>query len=156
MCYACTMARQTPDIPAERELDNPLESWLGYQLRRASSVMFADLAKTLDDLAIRPTEASVLLLIARNPDITQTRIGRILAIKRANMAPIAALLNERDLIDRSRVDGRSQGLHVTRTGADLAHEIERRIGLHEARFLIDLPVEGRRALTALLQRVWQG
>lgn len=145
---------QSLDVPPERVLDNPLEARLGYQLRRASAVILADLAAALEDLVIRPTEASVLTLIARNPGITQSEIGRVLAIKRANMAPIAALLGERDLIERSRPDGRSQGLNVTAAGAALACEIDRRIDRHEARFLPDLPAADRRALVTLVRRVW--
>lgn len=144
-----------PAIPcADPPIGNPLGDLLGYQLRRASAVVVADLAHTLADLVLRPTEASVLLLIGANPGVTQSDIGRELAIKRANMAPIAAMLSDRGLIDRTRPDGRSQGLMLSEAGTTLAIELRRRIDEHEARFLPDLSPRDRAALTALVRRVW--
>lgn len=134
--------------------DNPLDALLGYQLRRASATILADLAQTLDDVALRPTEASVLLLIDRNPGITQSEIGRVLAIQRANMAPIAALLGERGLVERLPADGRSHGLRLSAAGATLARQVRARIDAHEARFLPDLTPAEREALVALVRRVW--
>ena len=57
-------------------LDDPLEGLLGYQLRRASHAMLDDLATVLNEFSIRPTTASVVLLVAANPGITQSRIGQ--------------------------------------------------------------------------------
>ena len=133
---------------------NPLDSLLGYQLRRASAAILADLSRSLEDLSLRPTEASVILLIDRNPGITQSDLGRILAIKRANMAPIAAALSDRQLIERARTSGRSQGLQLSDAGQQLARDILARIAQHEARFLPSLPQEDRQALVDILRRVW--
>ncbi len=135
-------------------IDNPLDALLGYQLRRASATIVADLAGSLDDLALKPAEASVLMLIEANPGITQSDIGRMLGIKRANMAPIAALLTARKLIDRTRADGRSQGLWLNDAGIAMAREVRGRITIHEARFLPDLSIAERDALIALVRRVW--
>ena len=137
-------------------IDNLLDALLGYQLRRASATVLADLAQSLDSLALKPTEASVLLMIAHNPGITQSEVGRILAIKRANMAPIAALLSKRHLVDRIRADGRSQGLELTAAGTALARDVRARIDAHEARFLPDLTLAERNALVDLVRRVWNG
>jgi DNA-binding MarR family transcriptional regulator len=71
---------------------NPLEDLLGYQLRRASQAMLEDLVAALNDLDLRPTSVSALLLVGANPGITQSRIGQILAIERANMVPMTANL----------------------------------------------------------------
>lgn len=133
---------------------NPLDALLGYQLRRASAAILADFARTLDDLSLRPTEASILILIGRNPGITQSELGRVLGIKRANMAPLAALLSDRALIDRTRPDGRSQGLRLTAAGEAVADDIRQRIVAHEARFLPELTPSDRAALVALVRRIW--
>lgn len=144
-----------PPPAADRAVfDNPLDGLLGYQLRRASTAILADLAHSLADLRLRPTEASVVLLIAANPSITQSEIGRILGIQRANMAPIAAMLTERGVIDRSRADGRSHPLRLSEAGRALSGEIHARIATHEARFLRDLPPTERAALVATLRQVW--
>lgn len=133
---------------------NPLQGLLGYQLRRASAAMLADLTETLADLDLRVTEASVLLQVQANLDITQSEIGRILAIKRANMAPMTAGLLDRGLIVRSPADGRSQALRLTLAGETCCRDVRRLIATHEMRFLPDLAASERDALIGLLTRIW--
>jgi len=148
------MALTPPRDDETASIDNPLDTLLGYQLRRASAAILADLARALEELELTPTEASVLLLIGHNPGITQSEIGRTLAIQRANMAPIAAMLTERFLLTRTQADGRSQGLLLKRAGVALADRVRAIIAAHEARFLPDLPEEERQSLIGVLRRVW--
>jgi DNA-binding MarR family transcriptional regulator len=113
---------------------NSLDRLLGYQLRRASAVMMADLARELADIDLRPAEMTALLVIAENPGCSQTEVGQVLGIKRANMVPIVSRLMDRGLIDRERADGRSHALSVTATGAEVVADARNRIDQHEARF----------------------
>ncbi len=115
-------------------LTNALESRLGYQLRRASAVMMADLSRELADLDLRPAEVTALLVIAENPDCSQTEVGQALAIKRANMVPIISRLMDRGLVERRRIDGRSHALTLTQLGQETAAVAVARIDRHEARF----------------------
>lgn len=115
-------------------LTNALDNLLGYQMRRATAVLMADFVRTLSDFDMRPAEITTLLVIAENPDCSQSEVGEAIAIKRANMVPIIARLIERGLVARTRVDGRSLALRVTATGAAQAAEAWRRIAVHEARF----------------------
>ncbi|MBY0394362.1 MAG: MarR family transcriptional regulator [Novosphingobium sp.] len=115
-------------------LTSAFDNLLGYQMRRATAVLMADFVRTLSDFDMRPAEVTTLLVIAENPDCSQSEVGEAIAIKRANMVPIIARLIERDLVARTRVDGRSLALRVTEKGADLAAEAWRRIAEHEARF----------------------
>jgi DNA-binding MarR family transcriptional regulator len=147
------MATMRDDEPAT-ELVNPLDGLLGYQLRRASAAMLSDLMRVLADLDLRVTEASVILLIDSNPDITQREIGRTLGIQRANMAPLVAGLDNRAIIDRARADGRSQALRLSGHGSALARVIRARIADHEARFLVDLSTRDRSRLIRMLRRIW--
>ncbi|MEI6643641.1 MAG: MarR family transcriptional regulator [Novosphingobium sp.] len=115
-------------------LTSALDKLLGYQMRRATAVLMADFVRTLADFDMRPAEVTTLLVISENPDCSQSEVGEALAIKRANMVPIIARLIERELVARTRVDGRSLALRVTPEGAALAAEAWRRIAVHEARF----------------------
>ncbi|MBX9883834.1 MAG: MarR family winged helix-turn-helix transcriptional regulator [Novosphingobium sp.] len=115
-------------------LTNALDNLLGYQMRRATAVLMADFVRTLADFDMRPAEITTLLVIADNPDCSQSEVGEAIAIKRANMVPIIARLIERGLVARTRVDGRSLALRVTDMGASQAAEAWRRIAVHEARF----------------------
>jgi DNA-binding MarR family transcriptional regulator len=131
-------------------LTNPLESLLGYQIRRVSSELMAELARDLGDLGLKPSEASVLLLIRANPGVTQSEVGRQLAIQRANMAPLTARLDERGLIRRTRVDGRSHGLVVTDEGEALCHAALTAMEAHDLRMLGHLSKPARTALIEAL------
>jgi DNA-binding MarR family transcriptional regulator len=133
---------------------NPLESLLGYQLRRASQAMLEDLVGMLADLALRPSSASVLLLVAANPGITQSRIGQVIAIERANMVPMTAKLAQQGMLSRSRADGRSHGLHLTDQGKKVAAKIRKRIADHEASFWGDAKEPERVSVMRFLKSLW--
>lgn len=123
----------SPDKDASRVPD-PLEDLLGYWLRRASTAMMADLGSSLAPADLRPTEATILILIRANPGLTQSDIGRVLGIARANMAPLMGGLLKRGFIQKSRVDGRSQSLALTELGVDKVCAAQTIIDAHEARF----------------------
>jgi DNA-binding MarR family transcriptional regulator len=121
-------------------LADPLEDLLGYWLRRASTAMMADLGTSLAPADLRPTEATILILIRANPGLTQSDIGRVLGIARANMAPLMGGLLKRGFIQKSRVDGRSQSLALTELGIDKVCVAQTIIDAHEARFREGLDV----------------
>jgi DNA-binding MarR family transcriptional regulator len=135
-------------------LINPLDGLLGYQLRRASQAMLDDLAASLQDLKLRPSGVSVLLLIAANPGISQSRIGQVLAIERANMVPMTAKLTKQGLLTRSRADGRSHALHLTEEGKKTTLKIRKRIAEHENRFWKDAKASERTAQLKFLRSLW--
>jgi DNA-binding MarR family transcriptional regulator len=135
-------------------LSNPLEELLGYQLRRASQAMLSDLVCALDEFGLRPSSVSVLELVACNPGITQSRIGQILAVERANMAPITAKLTKQGFLRRSRADGRSHGLHLTAEGKVAVVRIRKRIAAHENKFWRDAKAPEREAMLAFLKSLW--
>jgi DNA-binding MarR family transcriptional regulator len=116
--------------------------------------MLEDLVAALNDLDLRPTSASALLLIGANPGITQSRIGQILAIERANMVPMTANLTQRLLLTRSRTDGRSHGLHLTDEGKRVAMKIRKRIADHESKFWQGTKTSEQVAVLKFLKSLW--
>jgi len=119
---------------SSRPFQDPISDRLGYVLRRASSVMMADLGGALAVTGLRPVEATILILVEANPRCTQSDIGRMLGIKRANMVPLIAGLSAKGLIDKSPVDGRSQSLTLTAAGRDRRDQADALMRDHEARF----------------------
>lgn len=111
-----------------------LDALFGYRLRRASAVMMADLTDRLAPMGLTVVEASLLWTIQTQPGATQSDIGRTLGIQRANMTPMIAKLAGRGLIDKARVDGRSQGLSLTVSGLAEVEAIKAVIAVHEAKF----------------------
>lgn len=142
------------DIDARTsKLTDPLETLLGYQLRRASNVMMADLGSRLQAIELRPVEASILTLIDANPGCTQSDLGRSLGIQRANMVPLMVGLTKATLVDRAPVSGRSQALRLTRTGTERLEMVRAIIEAHEARFRCLFAPELREAALEVLRSI---
>jgi DNA-binding MarR family transcriptional regulator len=135
-------------------MNDPLKLLPGYALRRASAAMFADLAERLAPLDLRPTEVSVMKLIAANTGINQSALCQSLAMKRANMVPLTAKLEARGIISRTQTDGRSQGLALTAAGEALRLDAERAISAHETMLLARIPEAHRAHFLPALSALW--
>jgi DNA-binding MarR family transcriptional regulator len=112
------------------------------------------LASRLTQLELRPTEASVLMVIESNLNITQSEIGRMLDIAGANMAPLVSRLEKRELVERQPVDGRSHGLQLTAAGRALHLRAKKVMESHEAELQAKIPAADRAAFLAALQALW--
>ena len=132
-----------------------LETLLGYQLRRASSLLMTSLAERLAELGLRTTEASVLVVLEAEPVRTQAYIGRRLAIKRANMAPLMAGLSARGLVQRTQGEGPARPLKLSKSGMALAAEARRQMEDHDAQYFGQFTVEDRSRLSAILTAIWR-
>ena len=55
---------------------DPLPSFPGYALRRAANATAAELAGRLTALGLRQSDVSVLILVAENPGVTASALGR--------------------------------------------------------------------------------
>jgi DNA-binding MarR family transcriptional regulator len=133
---------------------DPLRDFPGYALRRASAATMQKLARRLAEFDLRPTDASVLLVIDANPNITQSEIGRMLDIAGANMAPLIARLEKRELVEREPVDGRSHGLTLTEAGRTLGLRARKAMKSQEDELLAKIPASRRSAFLATLHALW--
>ncbi|MCP5396453.1 MAG: MarR family transcriptional regulator [Sphingomonadaceae bacterium] len=137
-------------------MDEKLRDKPGYALRRAASSATAELAARLDPLGLRQVDASVLILVDSNPLSTASAIGRALDIQRANMVPLLKRLEDAGWVERSPIDGKSQGLELTRAGrAKLAEALEV-IEAFEASLLARIPAQHRDHLLPALNALWAG
>ena len=134
--------------------DDPLLSLTGYVLRRASLASQAKLGQRLAPLELRPYEATLLLLVEASPGVTQSEAGRLLDIQRANMVPVVARLAARGLIQRKPVDGRSQGLWVTRSGQSFMQKVHRIVDTDEAALMRRIPEEMQPMVLPILMALW--
>jgi DNA-binding MarR family transcriptional regulator len=134
---------------------DPLRQFPGYLLRRISSAIMAELSGDLGTLKLRPTEASILIVVEAQPGMTQSEIGRLLNIKRANMTPLAARLEACELIGRRKVDGRSSGLVLTAHGAATAAKAREIMEGCERGMIERIPREHRQAYLAALRALWE-
>jgi DNA-binding MarR family transcriptional regulator len=133
---------------------DPLLHYPGYVLRRASTAAMAELATRIVVLGLRTTEATILQIVAENPGISQSALGRMLDIQRANMTPIAARLEARGLMRRLPSDGRSLGLELTPEGQQLAEKTQAVVDAFETELTNRIPPEHRDHLMPALLALW--
>lgn len=136
-------------------MDDVLANLPGYSLRRASAAMQLEFSALLHPLGLRPTDASILVLIAANPAITQSALGQAMGVQRANMTPLIARLEECGYLARAHVDGRSFGLALTPTGAQICAQVQEAMANHQQRIFDRIPELHREHLVPALKSLWQ-
>jgi DNA-binding MarR family transcriptional regulator len=133
----------------------PLSGYLGYALRRAQGVIFADFNHTLSELDLRPAQFAVLVMIDQNPGTSQSSVSAALGIQKANFVAIIADLDKRGFVRRrkSHSDGRTYSLGLTPRGRAQLQRAAELQSVHEARVIAQIGNEGRQQLLALLDRL---
>ena len=135
-------------------MDDPLSQFPGYVLRRASIATIGRLHDHLAAHDLRATEASLIILMRDREGITQSEAGRVLGIKRANMVPLTAKLEARGLLTRTQMDGRSQGLALTKAGLAILRRVRAAIAKHEDETMARVPEDLRAHVIPILTAIW--
>ncbi|WP_427967750.1 MarR family winged helix-turn-helix transcriptional regulator [Altererythrobacter sp.] len=137
------------------ETDNPLTILPGYLLRRSANAMMGELRDRLSSVGLRVTDATVLILIGGENELTASQIGRALDIQRANMVPILSRLESDGLVMRKPLDRRSQAIVLSEKGKKRLAEAFSIIDRFEQELLERIPAEHRDhfipALRALIE-----
>jgi DNA-binding MarR family transcriptional regulator len=141
--------------PRGTKLLQDLNALVGYNLRRASQLLMGVLAEQLAELGLRVTEATVLVVLQSAPMSSQSDIGRMLSIKRANMTPLIAGLIARGLVKRISSSGRAHPLKLTRKGEELAARARNVMIEHDANYFGALSISEREWLTGFFSSVWR-
>jgi DNA-binding MarR family transcriptional regulator len=133
----------------------PLSGYVGYALRRAQGVIFADFNRCLAELGLRPGQFAVLMLIDRNPGTSQSSVSAALGIQKANFVATIADLEKRGLVRRkkSNADGRTYSLGLTPRGRMTLQRATELQSVHEAKVTAQIGNEGRLQLLGLLDRL---
>ena len=131
-----------------------LDDSLGYVLRRAQLAVFKTFQGMFKSLDITPAQCSVLLIIEKNPGLTQTQVSDALGIKRANFVALLDTLEARGLAERAPAsDRRSYALQLTPRGRILLRKIHAVSDLHEENISAPLSKQERAELFRLLNLV---
>jgi DNA-binding MarR family transcriptional regulator len=133
----------------------PIEDLIGYALRRAQGVVYADLNGALARISLRPLQFTLLLMVAENPGASQSGVCEALGIQKANCVPTMSELERRGYIIRrkSSADARSYQLHITHKGKRILQRAGEVHSLHEQRLIDRIGVEGRDQLLRLLSKL---
>jgi DNA-binding MarR family transcriptional regulator len=135
-------------------LQEPLLALTGYVLRRASIATLAEFSERLAPLDLRPIDAALLILLDAAPQVTHSEVAATLGLRRPNLVPVVAALQKRGLLDRKRLDFRSEGLVLTQPGGVLLKKVRRIIALHEEQLIERVPPELRPMVLPILMALW--
>jgi DNA-binding MarR family transcriptional regulator len=100
-----------------------LTELVGYALRRAQVAVFRDFGRAMAALPVplSPGEFAILVLVERNPDLSQTALARAIGVDRSTLVPILDRLERHGLVMRKPAprDRRRHALVLGRRGARL-------------------------------------
>jgi DNA-binding MarR family transcriptional regulator len=147
----------TPDAPKTRSPETLLEPLLGltgYVLRRASTATLAELNQRLAPLDLRPIDVALLVLLDAAPQVTHSEAAETLGLRRPNLVPIVAGLEKRALLERKRIDFRSEGLVLTGKGRSRLGRALQVIAVHEAQLIERVPEKLRPMVLPILMALW--
>lgn len=102
-----------------------IESFVGYNLRRAAAKQRERFRSVFGRYDIRPVQLTVLALIRESVHLKQAALGKALDMKRANVVTVLDGLTQRGLVARklSDNDRRSYVLSLTPAGRKLTNEL---------------------------------
>jgi DNA-binding MarR family transcriptional regulator len=103
----------------------PLADWIGFHLRLAQSASFQAFTREARGVDLSPGRFATLLIIGRNPGISQTALSRANSRDKSSLTPVLEDLERRKLIRRVRPkdDRRSYRLMLTPAGERLLQEL---------------------------------
>jgi DNA-binding MarR family transcriptional regulator len=133
-----------------------LETFVGYNARRAWLVVTQVFAERMAVYGLKQVDFSVLSLLAHNPGATSRQLCSTLDILPPNLVSLIAAMDGRGLIERRPHphDGRAIGLYLTPAGEHLVREAEQTVMQLEAETSARLTQRERETLIRLLQKVY--
>jgi DNA-binding MarR family transcriptional regulator len=145
---------QFPEVMMALDL-GPLDSHVGYLLRRAQLAVFADILPSLAEHDVSPADYAVLTVIDRNPGAGQSQVAETLGIQKTNFVPLIRRMEARGLVLRtpSARDRRSVALTLTPQGNALLADLHAAAQAHIERVRSHLGSAEYDSLLEPLQRL---
>src|SRR5215471_18595354 len=95
----------------------PLADWVGFNLRMAQAATFAAFSRLSKEVGVRPGRFATLMLIGRNPGISQTALSRANGRDKSTLTPVLEDLVQRGLVRRKRTNNDRRAYRLTLTPA---------------------------------------
>ena len=104
-------------VPASVDF-GPLAGWVGFNLRMAQEAAFQAFSRRSHDIGESPGRFATLMLIGRNPGISQTELSLANGRDKSSLTPVVEGLVRRGLVERKRMDKdrRAYRLNLTAAG----------------------------------------
>jgi DNA-binding MarR family transcriptional regulator len=103
----------------------PLANWVGFHLRLAQTASFQAFVQEAREVDLSPGRFATLLLIGRNPGISQTALATANGRDKSTLTPILENLERRGFIVREKMksDRRSYQLTLTDAGKKMLDQL---------------------------------
>jgi DNA-binding MarR family transcriptional regulator len=147
--------RAAPAATAAAPRLGPLADFIGFHLRLAQEASFQAFARRVRDFDLRPGRFAALALIAWNPGISQTALGRASGRDKSSLTPALNDLAKRGLVNRRRSsrDRRSYTLSLTPKGERLLDVLMAHASAHDRRLDEIVGVKNKAELVRTLRRI---
>lgn len=111
----------------------PLVGWIGFNLRMAQESAFQAFSRRSQEVGEHPGRFATLMLIHRNPGISQTELGQASGRDKSSITPVVEDLVRRGLVERQRMerDRRAYRLTLTPHGKNVLASLVRCARRHE-------------------------
>lgn len=119
-------------VPASIDF-GPLAGWVGFNLRMAQEAAFQAFSRRSQEIGESPGRFATLMLIGRNPGISQTELSLANGRDKSSLTPVVEDLVRRGLVERKRMDKdrRAYRLSLTETGQKTLASMVRAARRHE-------------------------
>jgi DNA-binding MarR family transcriptional regulator len=133
----------------------PLAHWIGFNLRMAQAAAFQAFSRLAKEIGTRPGRFATLMLIGRNPGISQTALSRANGRDKSSLTPVLNDLARRGLVirRRTRADQRTYRLSLTPAGRRLLAELTRCAREHERKLDRIIGAREQKAFVRALKRI---
>jgi DNA-binding MarR family transcriptional regulator len=134
----------------------PLAAWVGFHLRMAQIASFQAFAREAQGVDLSPGRFALLMLIGRNPGISQTALSRAHGSDKSTLTPALNDLKRRGLITRTRLksDRRSYELTLTPAGQDLLERLTECAARHERNLDRVIGARDRARFLQILRKIY--
>jgi len=111
----------------------PFGDWIGFRLRMAQIASFQSFARHTQAIGLSPGRFAALILIDRNPGISQTVLARAIGSDKSTLTPVLDNLVKNGLIRRvrTRSDRRLYELSLTDEGRKVVRVMQEAAQRHE-------------------------
>jgi DNA-binding MarR family transcriptional regulator len=133
----------------------PLADWVGFNLRMAQAAAFQAFSRLAKEIGTRPGRFATLMLIGRNPGISQTALSRANGRDKSSLTPVLNDLERRGLVRRARTraDQRAYRLSLTPAGRRLLAELTSCARTHERTLDRIIGTKGQKDFVRVLKRI---
>ena len=133
----------------------PLAEWVGFNLRMAQAAAFQAFSRLAQEVGTRPGRFATLMLIGRNPGISQTALSRANGRDKSSLTPVLNDLARRGLIrrTRTRADQRAYRLSLTPAGKSLLAQLVRCARTHERNLDRIIGAREQKSFVRILKRI---